>query len=78
MSRIRRSAGASRIVRLNRSVRLPDIWMAVPSRPAEPPKSWVTMVAPAMSGAMRRGTHSVGSWTSSSSRALPWMARPPR
>ena len=42
----RRSVALMRMVRLNQSVRLPDIWMAVPSRPADPPNSWVTTLAP--------------------------------
>ena len=69
----RRSAEARRTTA---SVRLPDICIAVPSRPAEPPKRWVATVPTSTSGAMRRGTHAVGSWISSMMRLLPSPARP--
>ena len=44
ISMIRRSVGFSRARRENQSVRLPAICSAVPSRPTDPPNSWVTSV----------------------------------
>src|SRR5215218_2303053 len=77
-SRRRSGAPSGNSRRVTSSVRLPDIWIAVPSRPAEPPKRWVTIVAPYTSGAIRRGIHAAGVWISSMIRLLPAAAVPAR
>ena len=77
ISSVRRSSCSRRMTRAAASVRLPLIWIAVPSRPADPPKRCVTTVPMKTSGAILRGTQAVGSWISSMISVLPSTARPP-
>ncbi len=55
MSRTRRSRGFMRKGRASWSASEAPVWMAVPSRPAEPPKRWVRKVPRRISGVMRSG-----------------------
>jgi hypothetical protein len=78
ISRMRRWCGASRSGLESWSASEAPVWIAVPSRPAEPPNRCVRKVPTRTSGVIRSGITSCGSWISSRMRLLPGSTIVPR
>jgi hypothetical protein len=76
ISSTRRSGAATpiRTAGTHRRTGSPTSAAPCPPGPADPPNRFVATVAANTSGAMRRGSHAVGSWISSMTRLLPRSA----